>query len=222
MPSQTRSSRRSLSVGRATQRRTGVGWASLRDLPPPATSQVDVHDVDVAFEAIAEVAGAGAVERHRQVEACSAPPRRRSRCSVAALARGTFVRARSSRWSWKRSRRRRGCRGGRTPGGHAARLPGPWPQAVLGSGDKSVALQQFRLEIGRPIQPMLAQTAPKSAEALERTGRAAVEWKLDGIRVQVHRTATTYACSPGPSTMSPTACPRWSRLSARSLFVGSP
>jgi DNA ligase-1 len=34
---------------------------------------------------------------------------------------------------------------------------------------------------------MLAQSAPDLDAALERTGPAAVEWKLDGIRVQVHR-----------------------------------
>jgi DNA ligase-1 len=34
---------------------------------------------------------------------------------------------------------------------------------------------------------MLAQSAPTVADALTRTGRAAVEWKLDGFRVQVHR-----------------------------------
>ena len=34
---------------------------------------------------------------------------------------------------------------------------------------------------------MLAQSAPDLGAALERTGPAAVEWKLDGVRVQVHR-----------------------------------
>ena len=34
---------------------------------------------------------------------------------------------------------------------------------------------------------MLAGSAPTVAEALERTGPAGVEWKLDGIRVQLHR-----------------------------------
>src|SRR3954447_11882454 len=48
-------------------------------------------------------------------------------------------------------------------------------------------LGQFRLEVGRPIAPMLASTAPDVDAALEKTGPAAVEWKLDGARVQVHR-----------------------------------
>jgi DNA ligase-1 len=34
---------------------------------------------------------------------------------------------------------------------------------------------------------MLAQTAESAAEAIERVGESAVEWKLDGARLQVHR-----------------------------------
>ncbi len=45
----------------------------------------------------------------------------------------------------------------------------------------------MRLQVGRPLAPMLAGTAPAVADALEKTGPAAVEWKLDGARVQVHR-----------------------------------
>ncbi|KJS51671.1 ATP-dependent DNA ligase, partial [Streptomyces rubellomurinus subsp. indigoferus] len=41
--------------------------------------------------------------------------------------------------------------------------------------------------VGRPVRPMLAASAPDVGSALERTGPAALEWKLDGVRVQVHR-----------------------------------
>ena len=34
---------------------------------------------------------------------------------------------------------------------------------------------------------MLASTAPTVEAAMEKVGEAAVEWKLDGVRVQVHR-----------------------------------
>jgi DNA ligase 1 len=47
-------------------------------------------------------------------------------------------------------------------------------------------LRSFQLEVGRPIRPMLAQTAADLPTALARTGPAAVEWKLDGARIQVH------------------------------------
>ena len=57
-------------------------------------------------------------------------------------------------------------------------------QAALRGGDR---LQVFRLQVFRPVEPMLAQSAPTVAAALERTGAAAVEAKLDGMRVQIHR-----------------------------------
>jgi DNA ligase 1 len=51
-----------------------------------------------------------------------------------------------------------------------------------------VALDAFSLRVGRPVGPMLAQTAASVAEALEKlNGTAAFEAKLDGARVQVHR-----------------------------------
>ena len=42
-------------------------------------------------------------------------------------------------------------------------------------------------EIFRPIFPMLASTAESAADALAGFERASVEWKLDGIRIQIHR-----------------------------------
>jgi DNA ligase-1 len=51
----------------------------------------------------------------------------------------------------------------------------------------TAALRAFGLEVGRPVRPMLAASAPHPAAALERINPAAWEWKLDGIRVQVHR-----------------------------------
>jgi DNA ligase-1 len=47
-------------------------------------------------------------------------------------------------------------------------------------------LATFHLHVGQPLLPMLAQSATSLAAALERTSPAAVEWKLDGARVQIH------------------------------------
>ncbi len=49
------------------------------------------------------------------------------------------------------------------------------------------ALGSVVLEVGRPIEPMLASTSAGVDEAIEKLGPASVEWKLDGIRIQVHR-----------------------------------
>jgi ATP-dependent DNA ligase I len=57
--------------------------------------------------------------------------------------------------------------------------------AALSGG--RAALAGFGLEVGRPVRPMLAASAPTIADALAKAGgTAAVEWKLDGIRIQVH------------------------------------
>jgi DNA ligase-1 len=50
------------------------------------------------------------------------------------------------------------------------------------SGLRAVGLQLFR-----PILPMLASTAESVAEAVTSFERSSVEWKLDGIRIQIHR-----------------------------------
>ena len=49
------------------------------------------------------------------------------------------------------------------------------------------ALRAFTLQVGQPVRPMLAASAPSIGAALERICPAALEWKIDGIRVQLHR-----------------------------------
>lgn len=49
------------------------------------------------------------------------------------------------------------------------------------------ALNAVQLQVGTPLQPMLATTASSVAAALEDAGEVVVEAKLDGARVQVHR-----------------------------------
>jgi DNA ligase 1 len=48
-------------------------------------------------------------------------------------------------------------------------------------------LRGVGFEIFRPILPMLASTAESAREAVVSFERASVEWKLDGIRIQIHR-----------------------------------
>lgn len=61
--------------------------------------------------------------------------------------------------------------------------------ALLADGPP--ALERFRLTVGRPVLPMLAHSASSVAEAVAKLGACAVEEKLDGIRVQVHRDGRT-------------------------------
>ena len=53
--------------------------------------------------------------------------------------------------------------------------------------DGEAGLDQYDLRIFRPVQPMLADSAPTVADALASGETVAVEWKLDGARIQVHR-----------------------------------
>lgn len=48
-------------------------------------------------------------------------------------------------------------------------------------------LDQFSVQLFRPIQPMLAQTAADISQAMAQLGRAALEIKLDGARIQAHK-----------------------------------
>ena len=57
--------------------------------------------------------------------------------------------------------------------------------AALAGGAE--ALRAVGLEVGRPVQPMLAAPGDDVDGALAKTGPAAVEYKLDGARLQVHR-----------------------------------
>jgi ATP-dependent DNA ligase I len=57
----------------------------------------------------------------------------------------------------------------------------PSPEGAL------AALRGFALRVGRPARPMLAASAPDVAAALAKISPAAAEWKIDGIRIQVHR-----------------------------------
>lgn len=59
--------------------------------------------------------------------------------------------------------------------------------ALLAITGTEAELDAVGLVVGRPVQPMLAATAASPSAALEATGEASVEYKLDGARIQVHR-----------------------------------
>ncbi len=59
--------------------------------------------------------------------------------------------------------------------------------ALLAITGTQAELDAVGLVVGRPVLPMLASTAASPSAALETTGEASVEYKLDGARIQVHR-----------------------------------
>ena len=77
----------------------------------------------------------------------------------------------------------------------AAMLRGDLPAvAAAARSGGAAALAEFGLQVGRAISPMLAQTAASIPDALERLGGSALlEAKLDGARIQVHRSGDDVA-----------------------------
>ena len=63
-------------------------------------------------------------------------------------------------------------------------LPRTAEIAITGGEDE---LRDVGFEVFRPIVPMLASTAASVSDAVSGFDRSSVEWKLDGIRIQVHR-----------------------------------
>ncbi|GAA2759677.1 ATP-dependent DNA ligase [Actinopolymorpha rutila] len=178
-------------AGELRQRRTGVGYAALRDLPSPADRPtLGVSEVDAAFAEISEVAGSGSQQRRRDLltalwaRATGAEQRLLAGLVTGELRQGALdgvmvdAVIRASDLPAAQVRRAIMVAGAIAPVARAA---------VAGGGDVAV-LDAFRLEVGRPLRPMLASPAPGVAEALDKlAGPAALEWKLDGIRIQVHR-----------------------------------
>jgi DNA ligase-1 len=169
------------------QRQIGVGYASIRDLPEPAASpSLSLIEVDTALEAIGGVTG-----RDSQAE------RRRQLVDL-------FGRATSTEQDFLRrlmiGELRQGALEGVMLDALARALDTPLAEvrravmlrgdvgavAEAGLRDGAAGLAAFRLQVGQPIQPMLAQSATSVAEALQRTSPAAIEWKLDGARIQIH------------------------------------
>src|SRR5438093_9027 len=62
--------------------------------------------------------------------------------------------------------------------------------AVAGLLEGRAGLERFALRLFQPVQPMLAQPAADLDDALRRLGAAALEHKLDGVRIQAHRSGS--------------------------------
>ncbi|WP_433334095.1 ATP-dependent DNA ligase [Spirillospora sp. CA-294931] len=172
--------------GELPQRQIGVGYAALRDLPSPAAEpSLTVPEIDAAFTEIGAVSGKGSVARRRELlTALLARATRDEQGFVVRLLAGELRQgaldgvmaeaiAKASDLPAARVRRAVMLRG----------ALGPVAEAAL-TGD---ALDAFTLEVGRPIRPMLASAAPSLDDAYAKlAAEAAVEWKLDGIRAQIH------------------------------------
>ncbi len=187
--------------GELPQRQIGVGWAALRGASgggPPGQAPRDgfaaapapvltLSDVDAGFSAIGSVSGKGSTAARK------------------ALVGELFGRATADEQRFLYGLLSGELRQGALEGvmteavARAASVPvaeirrammlrgslGAVAAAALAGG--SAALAAFGLEVGRPVRPMLAASAASIADAMAKVGgTAAVEWKLDGIRIQAH------------------------------------
>jgi DNA ligase-1 len=175
--------------GSLRQRRTGVGWRTLADLPPPAEqASLSVTEADAAFAAMAQLSGGGSTAVRST--------------AVADL----FGRATAAEQDLLRGlvsgELRQGALDAQVQEGLAVAfgvspatvrraamlLSSTTAAARLLLDGGAAALDAVGLRVGTPVQPMLAASAPDPDAAATKVGLPALaDHKLDGIRVQVHR-----------------------------------
>lgn len=171
------------------QGRLGVGWLGLTaiEIAHAVDPTLSVGDVDAALDALAATSGSG------------------SAAARSGILGDLASRATSAEWDFLARAMLGELRTGALSGvlldaiARAADHPAAIVRrAAMLSGDLGETarialtgdegdLEAVGLRVGRPVLPMLAATAATPSAALEVTGRASVEYKLDGARIQVHR-----------------------------------
>jgi len=176
--------------GETRQSKLGVGPAIIvraRSAVAAASPSLTIGEIDQALERIAHTSGAGSIAAREQV--------------LAAL----FARAAADEQEFLVHLLMGELRQGALEGvmleaiAQAAQVPLSEVRraAMMDGGLTRVAralltqgssgLHRFSLQLFRPLLPMLAQPAQDIEQALQQLGTAALEWKLDGARVQVHK-----------------------------------
>jgi DNA ligase-1 len=176
--------------GTIRQGRIGIGFALLsaaRSAHAASEATLDLVEVDATFAAIAGVTGPGAgAARAEQLRALLARASSDEQDYLVALLSGGLRQgalegllleavARASGVPAATLRRAVMIAGALAPVARSALLEGE-------RGVTGVVLRPFQ-----PVQPMLAESAPGIAEAWADLGPCALEFKLDGARIQVHK-----------------------------------
>jgi DNA ligase-1 len=177
-------------AGRLRQGRIGLGPAAVREAHPGTAAEhpvLTLAEVDAAFERIAAASGAGSPgDRVRSLagllrRATSAEQDFLIRLALGELRQGALEGLMTEALAEAAEVGAGEVRRALMLAGDLAAVS----QAVLVEGRAGLA--RFRLELLRPLRPMLAQPAEDLDEALGRLGEAALEHKLDGARVQLHK-----------------------------------
>src|SRR5690242_3253936 len=176
-------------AGVPRQGRVGIGYSTIYGIEqePAASPSLGVEDVDRAVTEVQAATGPGSAAERRQI-------------LTELLARATEPEADFARRLFTGNLRQGALAGVMADAiAKAADVPatrvrralmlsgdlGGTARIALSEGDEG--LGAVGLELFRPIYPMLASTAASVAEAVEGFALSSVEWKLDGIRIQIHR-----------------------------------
>jgi ATP-dependent DNA ligase I len=176
-------------TGSVRQQKIGAGWVTLRAArhDPAATPGLTLAEVDAALARLAETAGKGsAAAKAGQLQALFARATAQeqdflSRLLIGELRQGALEGIMTEAVAVASGLDPQAVR-------RAAMLAGdlaPVARAALREGAPGLA--RFSVQLFRPIQAMLAQTASSVGDALDHLHDAAFEWKLDGARIQVHK-----------------------------------
>jgi DNA ligase-1 len=182
-------------VGWPRQGKIGVGWASVsqaREVTAATESSLELRDVDTVFTALQQATGKGSTARRaellRALFSRATPDEQRFLAALTigevrqGALEGVLLEAVAKAANVAPDKLRRAVM--------IAGDLGAVASAVLSGGDAALtALSSYRLELFRPVQPMLADSANDVPGAMKTTGGGTVllEWKLDGARIQVHR-----------------------------------
>ncbi|HET9382552.1 MAG TPA: ATP-dependent DNA ligase [Streptomyces sp.] len=179
-------------AGRLPQGRIGVGWKALgRPVEPAAAPRLTVREVDARLTELDALSGPGSqAERAGLVGELMGAATGDEQRFLLGLLTGEVRQGALDAVAVEGLARATGAAA--TAVRRAVMLAGSLQEvaaALLADGPP--ALDRFRLTVGRPVLPMLARSASSVAEAVGKLGACAVEEKLDGIRVQVHRDGDT-------------------------------
>ncbi|HZA51328.1 MAG TPA: ATP-dependent DNA ligase [Myxococcaceae bacterium] len=178
-------------IGSLRQGRIGVAGATLRNAmnesPSAEAPTLGLREADALFSALASVAGAGSAAERRRVlstllgRATAAEQDFLIRLIVGELRQGALEGMMVDSLARASGAAASDVRRAVMVAGDIAAVA----EALLTEGP--AALGRFHLRVMQPLQPMLAQTAPDVTAAMDDLGEAALEYKLDGMRVQLHK-----------------------------------
>jgi DNA ligase-1 len=174
--------------GELTQRQIGVGWAALRDSPAPASEpSLTVAEVEATFTRVAALSGTGSQTARRDAvrdllaRAAEAEQRFLTALLLGEIGQGALAGVMTDAIAKATGLPKADVQ-------RAVMLRGDLGSvAALALDQGAAGLAGISLQLLRPVQPMLASPGADLDAALARISPAAVEWKLDGMRVQVHR-----------------------------------